>query len=88
MMMSKFAKLYESNLGQVLVKIDSNEEGLPEVRFFFQPDLLGVCNFAYSWPSDSDADWDRAEELFNSLDEEKVIETVKSLIKTATNIGE
>jgi len=30
-----FAKLYETNVGQILIKADTDEDGCPEVRFYF-----------------------------------------------------
>ena len=77
--MNKFAKLYEDESGQVLVKLDSDDTGSPEVRFFFQPAKLGVCSFAYTWGGDTDESWDKSEEFFESIDEKKALETVKAI---------
>ena len=37
-----FAKLYETEVGQILVKIDE-DDCVPECRIFFQPEGFGVC---------------------------------------------
>lgn len=66
-----FAKLYGTDKDQVLVKIDTNEDGNPEVRVFFVPDGLGVCSCALQWDDDTDASWDKAAAAFAGIDEEK-----------------
>jgi len=64
-----YAKLYETEVGQVLVKLDASpDEVKPEVRFFFEPSGLGVCSIAILF-SDDDEGWDKAEKLFNTTDE-------------------
>lgn len=65
-----FAKLWGDGKDQVLMKIDTGEEGAPEVRFYCEPEGLGVCSFAIGF-EDSDAGWDRAESAFSEIDEER-----------------
>jgi hypothetical protein len=69
--MTMFAKLYGADKGQVLVKLDTGEEGNPEVRVFFEPEQLGVCSCALSWDDDFTASWDKAEKVFAGIDETK-----------------
>lgn len=81
--MSKFAKLFEfDDIGQVLVKLDSGEDG-PEVRFYFHPEGFGVCSMAVNFKGDEDAQWDAAEAAFELVDaakaESMVAETLKSI---------
>ena len=51
-MSDKFAKLFDTKYGQILVlrqgaEVDDGEENLgDEVRVFMQPDGLGVCSIA------------------------------------------
>lgn len=74
-----FCKLYrEYDIGQILVKIDSaeNEDYEAEVRIYFEPKNLGVCNIAFNY-----SDWEKAEEAFESVDEEKAIAIVEQLIE-------
>ena len=81
--MSEFAKLYETeSCGQILVKFDSGEEG-PEVRFFFEPQGLGVCSIALQY-DDNDDGWDKAESVFNKTDKEKSVAIVS---KTIAELG-
>lgn len=79
-----FAKLYDhSKYGQVLVKIDQNEDGCPEVRTYFEPEGLGVCSLAMKY-KDSDEGWDQAEAVFEEFEvehAEKIIETALNTIK-------
>lgn len=78
-----FAKLFGSGDNQVLVKIDSNDNG-PEVRFYTEPPGMGVCSFAAGF-SDSDEGWDRAEALFDSVTEEKARDFIKKALDSMLN---
>ena len=74
-----FAKLYDTEVGQILAKIDTGEEGNPEVRVFFEPEGLGVCSLAFTFTEYSeDEQWDKLDEVFNSLEEDTLVEMVKS----------
>lgn len=74
-----FAKLYETHLGQILVKADTDEESKPEVRFYFKPENLGVCSMAVSF-DDTDEGWDKQESLFNTMNQEKALEVVNDVL--------
>ena len=73
-----FAKLYETSVGQVLVKIDDGDG--PEVRFFFEPPNLGVCSVALKF-SDDDDGWDKAETAFKKVDEAQAVSIARSTIE-------
>ena len=73
-----FAKLYETQLGQILVKIDDSDSG-PAVRFFFEPEGLGVCSVALQF-SDSDCGWSDAESAFDRVTEEQALLVVSEVI--------
>ncbi len=81
--MSAFAKLFEfPDLGQVLVKIDTGEDGV-EVRLYFMPKNLGVCSVALSrFPGDEDEQWDHAQARFDGIDQESAHEIVSETLKT------
>lgn len=74
-----FAKIFESeNYGQLLVKIDTSpEDSTPEVRYFFEPEGLGVCSIAYSF-ADTDLGWEQADALFANDDLQKIESTVSA----------
>lgn len=78
-----FAKLYETHLGQILVKADADEEGRPEVRFYFKPQTFGVCSMAVSF-ADTDDGWDKQESFFNAVSQEKAVEVVNGVLSELT----
>ena len=85
--MSDFCKLFDTERGQILVKIDRNAEGDPEVRFFAQPEGLGVCTVAAGY-EDNDAGWDKAEDYFARVDSAKAIEATQVLWKMSEAVHE
>lgn len=63
-----FAKLFDSHLGQILVKVDSNpDDGHPEVRFYCEPKNFGVSSIAVGFGDDEDG-WRVAELFFDGVD--------------------
>lgn len=80
-----FAKIYDTaDHGQILVKADSNDEGAPEVRFFFQPENLGVCSMAITF-SDNDGGWDEQDRIFAEMTEAKAGDMVAK-VKASSGI--
>ncbi len=77
-----FAKLYETDVGQILVKLDANDDAKPAVQFYFKPEGLGVCATALVF-KDDDNGWDKAEAAFADINESKayiiVTDTLKQL---------
>lgn len=78
-MSAQFCNIFDTEVGQILVKVDRNEEGKPEVRFYVQPEDLGVCSVATSY-EDSDEGWDRAEKLFGDVDKELAVRSVQYIL--------
>ena len=77
-----FAKLYETELGQILVKIDEGNNGA-EVRLFFEPKNLGVCSVALSWEGDDDeTQWSKAEASFEAMTEEFSLALLKKTLES------
>jgi hypothetical protein len=66
-----FAKLFGTDADQVLVKIDSGEDGNPEIRFYCEPEGFGICSAAVSFKDDSEKSWNSAKGLFDSIDDAK-----------------
>ena len=57
----KFAKVYDNKrFGQIIIMKKQTEIGAPELRFFFQPEGFGVCEFAIGFNVQ-----DATEERFN-----------------------
>jgi hypothetical protein len=80
-MSPQFAKLYaDEKIGQILVKLDSCESSKPEVRFFFQPENLGVCSFSLGF-EDSDEGWDAADAAFDKVTQESAVELVSKTLE-------
>src|SRR5579859_5483453 len=80
-----FCKLYETEQGQILVKLDAGKDEAPEVRFYAQPEGLGVCSHAVTY-ADSDAGWDRAEAQFAQIDQAKAMEVVRPIFAMADKL--
>lgn len=82
-----FAKLFDRPLyGQVLVKIDQNDEGAPEVRFYVRPPAVGVCTFALTF-DDSDDGQAEAEEMFSKITEQHADEAASSIFQMTGSSG-
>lgn len=56
-------KLFDTALGQVVVLCQNDEEGDPEIRYFFKPDRGGTCSIAMSYHSEEMRD-----SLFQTLE--------------------
>lgn len=76
-----FAKLWGTGDDQILVKIDESEDedSAIEVRVFFIPPGLGLCSFALKFQGEDD--WDKAQKLFDKLDEQLVRKMCDSAIR-------
>lgn len=74
-----FAKLYDTEEhGQILVKLDqseSDDHSGPEIRYYFEPEGLGVCSIAIN-AVDTDKGWEAAERIFTETTEERATATV------------
>ncbi len=66
-----FAKLYGVDEDQVLVMLDANNSGCPEIKVFFKPHGWGVCSCSVKWEDNAEETWDRAESAFAQIDEYK-----------------
>ena len=77
-----FAKLFEPEPGrQILVKVAANDDdGTPEVRFYCEPEGLGVCTLAHVW-HDNDEGWALAEAYFAKIDEEVAVKAVELITR-------
>ncbi len=79
-----FAKLYETELGQILVKLDEGDKGA-QITVYFEPKGLGVCSLDFNWPSyDNEKQWEKADEAFEMMTEDKCFEMVKNTLSELT----
>jgi hypothetical protein len=71
-----FAKLYETERGQILAMRQAGDEG-PEIAFHFYPGVegLGVCQVKLGF-EDNEAGDEKADAAFESLTEEGVKQRV------------
>lgn len=78
--MSNFAKLFESETyGQIAVIKQTNDDGDPEIRFYFQPPGLGVCSNALSF---GDGNEDESFDLQDKAWELVTLEASESIAKS------
>lgn len=76
-----FAKLFDTELGQILVKLGEDEH--VEIRVYFEPAELdlGVCESALLFKGEDDVAWDKAEAAFEKFD----AEFATQFVQDATN---
>lgn len=66
--MGDFAKLFQSEkYGQICVIKQGNDDLIPEIRFFVEPETLGVCQKALTF-EDTDEGWDSCDKAFETID--------------------
>jgi len=85
-MSNTFAKLFETERGQILVKIDTGEGDAPEIRFYVSPEGLGVCSVALTY-KDSDSGWDTAEKSFEKIDQAMAMEITREVFEMAGQVS-
>ncbi len=77
--MADFAKLFKTKKhGQILVMLTRDDEGDPAIRFFCQPEDLGVCMVGFSF-ADTDEGWDKAEKAFAEYNLDRVVDVIDSI---------
>jgi hypothetical protein len=80
----KFAKIFENKrLGQVIIMKKQTELGAPELRFFFQPEGFGVCEFAIGF-NDQDASESRFTEAYDEMTPQIAYEIIDGYLKHMT----
>lgn len=72
-----FAKLFETDRGQILVKLDTDDDDAPEIRFYVQPPGLGVCYAAFGFKG---VEFDEVEQIFLAITEDRARESVADLL--------
>lgn len=80
-----FAKLFQfDDIGQVLVKRDTNDETQePEVRLYFEPEGFGVCSTAFTFEEGQGEDQaTKAERAFDLVDEARAHSIITGVLKT------
>lgn len=85
-MSDKFAKLFETPVGQILVMLCSGDDDKPEIRFFAKPEGLGVCFVAITF-DDSDKGWDAAGRVFEAIDQDGAVRGTVPLFDMAKELA-
>lgn len=65
--------------GQIVIIKKQNDEGSAELRFFFQPEGFGVCDFAIGWKEG--APEDMADKALKQIVPREAIEIVDGYMK-------
>lgn len=83
-----FAKLFQfDDIGQVLVKRDTNDNHEPEVRLYFEPEGFGVCSTAFTFEEgDGENMAVKAERAFDLVDEERAHSIITGVLKTVPKV--
>lgn len=81
----RFAKVWDVKRYQQIAMIKQiDEEGMPEIRVYFQPDGYGLCSFIMAWPHDTKVN---VEEVFSKMILQDAIEIVdKFMAHTAGGV--
>jgi hypothetical protein len=80
----KFAKVFDvKRFGQIIIMKKQTELGAPEVRFFFQPDGFGVCEFAIGF-TDDDASESKFNAAFSEMTPQIATEIIDGYLKHMT----
>ena len=78
-----FAKLYETDLGQLLVMRAAADDGVPGVRLFFVPAGFGLCSVTAKF-EDSEAGVDAADRFFDGMTRNRAINWAGKIIDGVT----
>lgn len=79
----KFAKVYDNKrYGQVVILKKQTEIGAPEIRFFFQKEGYGVCEFAIGF--DDDAPESKFDQAFNEMTPQIAVEIIDGFMARMT----
>lgn len=68
-------KLFETDIGQLIVELDENHYGEPTINIHVDHKLFGVHELTYTF-SDNDHGWELQEETFARIDKQKAYEIV------------
>lgn len=85
--MAKFAKLFEfDDLGQVLVTLIQNDDGMPCLNFRIESvdGLIPECAVCFE---DNDEGWTKAEKNFSDISEPQARDTATQLKATITELA-
>ena len=88
--MKNFCKLYETDLGQIVIINDTDDDGDPCIKILFSPPNLGVCTVSMGFSTETDSldeACDKADKGFNLLTQNDVFNIVKEQITYTNKLG-
>lgn len=74
-----FAKLYETDIGQILAVKDTTDNGEPVIRFRFDVEGFGACAVSMEFV-DTDTGWEMRNEGFDALDSVKCRDIAENVL--------
>jgi hypothetical protein len=81
-MRNKFTKVFDNDrYGQIVMMRKQDDQGAPEIRFFFHPEGFGVCSFAIGYDAEDPKCWDKTDATFNNLVPQEIIQIVDGFVK-------
>lgn len=80
-MSNQFAKIFETDLGQVLVTLDDSVDDGPMVRFTVQPEGFGLCHTALTF-FDPDEGHKSARHAFDTVTEQVAIQVRDEIFRS------
>jgi len=83
--MKKFAKLFDTSQGQFLVTRETDEDGCPAVLFrsYYQDKVMLTSRLSFE---DSEEGLNRADKVFDKLDQEEAERISKSSVEYTDNV--
>ena len=80
-----FAKTYQTDKGQILALMETDEEDKPCIKFYAKPESLGVCCVSLSF-NDTEEGWNQCEKVFSDITQEKAEGAVATIYTAADAI--
>jgi len=86
--MSNFAKLYETEVGQIVAIKQLDDENNPEIRFYFKPPGLGVCSTAMTFgDGDDEKSYNRQDKAWELVTEESSLAVIQPTLVMLEEAG-
>lgn len=82
-----FAKIFNTDIGQILVLIDESDDQLPEIKIIFKHDGLKY-ELKIDGFTDDENVWDRVQCHFERLDEKLIYQMVKKVLVSGNYVQE
>jgi nitrate reductase NapAB chaperone NapD len=81
-----FAKIFNTEKGQILAVMDTNDNGDPAITVSASPSGLGVCSSALVF-HDSDEGYEQQEKAFSDMTEDVALSVAQPIFDMALAMG-